>query len=137
MRLARTLKRRFGITAPRMWVRAHIPWYWRWPILLLMLGVGLALAWTMYESGMQFAGFERGNSEREMARLSAEVSRLHAENVRLQAALANSERQLSVERATQADLAKSVKALQEDNAHLKEDLLFFQKPPASTKLRSK
>lgn len=127
MRLLRTLKRHFGISAPRMWVHAQVPWYWRWPLLLLLLGVGLALAGTLYETGARFAGFERVEAESERVRLAREAGQLHVENARLRAALAESERQLSVERATQVDLANSVNVLQEESARLKEDLMFFRK----------
>lgn len=127
MRLLRRLKRHFGISAPRMWVQAHVSWYWRWPLLLLLLGTGLVLASMLYETGARFAGFERVEAQSERVRLAREVGQLHAENAKLRAALAESDRQLSVERATQIDLAKSVKGLQEESARLKEDLMFFRK----------
>ena len=44
----------------------------------------------------------------------------------LRARAAQNERQLQMERAAAADLAKQVKALTFDNAKLKEDLAFFQ-----------
>lgn len=126
MRIAHAVRRRFGITAPRVWVRAHIPWYWRWPLLLLMLVVGFGLAWLMYESGLRFAGFEKGEAQREVSQLADEVKQLRQENAQLRAAALNSERQLSMERATQTDLAKSLKMLQEENGRLKQDLLLMQ-----------
>ena len=132
MRFPRALKRHFGISAPQVWVHAHIPWYLRWPLLLILLGVGLALAGVLYETGARFAGFERGEAESERVRLAREVGQLRSENVKLRAALADSERQLSVERATQIDLAKSVKVLQEESARLKEDLMFFRKVKPGT-----
>lgn len=127
MRLLRSLKRHFGISAPHMWVQAHVPWYWRWPLLLLLLGVGLALAGTLYETGARFAGFERVEAESERGRLAREVGQLRSENAKLRTALAESDRRLSVERATQVDLAKSVNVLQEESAKLKEDLMVFRK----------
>jgi len=127
MRLLRTLKRHFGIAAPHVWVQAHVPWYWRWPLLLFLLGVGLALAGTLYETGARFAGFERVEAESERGRLVRDAAQLRAENVKLRTALAESDRQLSVERATQADLAKSLNVLQEESAKLKEDMMFFRK----------
>jgi hypothetical protein len=126
MRIAHAVRRRFGITAPRVWVRAHIPWYWRWPLLLLMLVAGLGLAWLMYESGLRFAGFEKGEAEREVSQLADEVKLLRQENAQLRAVSLNNERQLSMERATQTDLANSLKLLQEENGRLKQDLLLIQ-----------
>lgn len=127
MRLLRTLKRHFGISAPHVWVHSHLPWYLRWPLFLLLLGTGLMLASTLYETGARFAGFERIEAESERVRLAREVGQLRSENTKLRAALAESDRQLSVERAAQIDLAKSVKGLQEESARLKEDLMFFRK----------
>lgn len=127
MRLLRTLKRHFGISAPHMWVQAHTPWYFRWPLFILLLGTGLVLASMLYETGAHFAGFERIEAESERVRLARDVGQLRAENAKLRAALAESDRQLSVERAAQIDLAKSVKGLQEESARLREDLMFFRK----------
>lgn len=127
MRLLRTLKRHFGISAPHVWVHSHLPWYLRWPLFLLLLGTGLMLASTLYETGARFAGFERIEAESERVRLAREVGQLRSENTKLRAALAESDRQLSVERAAQIDLAKSVKGLQEESARFKEDLMFFRK----------
>lgn len=127
MRLLRTLKRHFGISAPHVWVHSHLPWYLRWPLFLFLLGTGLMLASTLYETGARFAGFERIEAESERVRLAREVGQLRSENTKLRAALAESDRQLSVERAAQIDLAKSVKGLQEESARFKEDLMFFRK----------
>lgn len=132
MRLLRTLKSHFGISAPRVWVRAHMPWYFSWPLLFLLLGVGVVLASALYETGAHFAGFERIEAESERTRLAREVEQLRADNARLRSALADRDRQLSVEQATQIDLAKSVKTLQDESARLKEDLMFFRKVKPTT-----
>jgi hypothetical protein len=51
----------------------------------------------------------------------------------LNARTAAAERQLQIERATYGDLAKQVKALEQENATLKEDLAFFQSLTATGK----
>jgi cell shape-determining protein MreC len=86
----------------------------------------------LYETGAHFAGFERVEAESERTRLAREVAQLRTDNARLQSALADRDRQLSVERATQIDLAKSVKTLQDESARLKEDLMFFRKVKPTT-----
>jgi hypothetical protein len=46
-RLALTLRRlrgRFGISAPRVAIRTHLPWYWRALAIVVLSGVSLALA---------------------------------------------------------------------------------------------
>ncbi len=126
MRLARAVKRRFGIAAPRMAVRTHVAWYWRWLLISFSLAAGLASAWWIYDIGSRLAGFNRGEADRSLAALSRQVTGLQRENGLLQARVAASERQLQIELATRKELTKSLKALQDQNAHLNEDLAFFR-----------
>jgi hypothetical protein len=116
----------FGISAPRMAVRAAIPWYWRWLGLIALALVILILARATYDFGKQFAGFDQSEADREVQRLSASNDKLQQEITEIRGQLAQSERQLQMERATYADLVKQMKTLTEENAALKEDLAFFQ-----------
>ena len=50
--LIRTLRRRFGIFAPRVAVRPHVPWYWRWIGFITLGGLVVWVGWTTYEYGM-------------------------------------------------------------------------------------
>lgn len=126
MSLRRTLKRRFGIAAPRVAVRTHVAWYWRWLGMLaagvLVVGIGLAT----YDFGMTFAGFHRQESNRELERLKETIGLQKGEIDKLRSLAARAESQLEIERATHGDVAKQVKALIEENAALKDDLAFFQ-----------
>jgi hypothetical protein len=126
MSLWRTLKRRFGIAAPRVAVRTHVPWYWRWLGLVtagaLVVGIGLAT----YDFGMTFAGFRREESDRELAKLKETIALQQAQIEKLGSLTAQAERQLEIERATHGDVAKQVRALLDENATLKDDLAFFQ-----------
>ena len=126
MSLWRTWKRRFGIAAPRVAVRTHVPWYWRWLGMItagaLVVGMGLAT----YDFGMTFAGFRREESNRELAILKETIARQQGEIEKLRSLGAQAERQLEIERATHGDVAKQVKALLDENATLKDDLAFFQ-----------
>ena len=116
----------FGISAPRIAVRAAIPWYWRWLGLVALALVILVLARATYDFGKQFAGFDQSEADREVQQLSASNSKLQQEIGEIRGQLAQGERQLQMERATYADLVKQMKALTGDNAGLKEDLAFFQ-----------
>jgi hypothetical protein len=127
MRIVRRLKRKYGIAVSPLAVRRRVAWYWRIPLAILLVTAGVALSWRMYEAGMRFAGFERGLAAEELRQLRDAISRLEAENKRLSAIAGQSERKIQIERATQAELAKSLKVLQDENAHLKEDLAFFRK----------
>jgi hypothetical protein len=116
----------FGISAPRMAVRAAIPWYWRWLGLIALAMTILLLSRAAYDFGKEFAGFDQSEADREVQRLGASNSRLQQELASVRGQIAQGERQLQMERATYADLVKQMKALSEENATLKEDLAFFQ-----------
>jgi hypothetical protein len=124
--IIKKFKRIFGISAPQMAVRAAIPWYWRW---LGMAAMGLAilmLARATYDFGKKFAGFDQGEANHEMQRLTDQNAKLEQEISQLRGELARSERNLQMERATYGDLVKQMKALTEENAVIKEDIAFFQ-----------
>ncbi|MDD5242152.1 MAG: hypothetical protein PHG47_10615 [Sulfuricella sp.] len=127
MRLRRTLKRNFGIAASPLTVRRHVAWYWRLPLLAMLLAGAAILSWWFYDAGMRFAGFERGVTVEELQRLREKVGALESENVSLRSDGAQSERRMQIEQITQKDLVKNVKTLQDENAQLKEDLVFFRK----------
>lgn len=118
----KSLKRRFGIQAPRVAVRPHVPWYLRWLVLTLG-GVALGgLVFAAYHYGEEFAGFNRYEVQDKLKTLSAENTLLAKENAALKSELAVAERQLHIERATYGDLAKQVKTLSLENAQLREDV---------------
>ena len=116
----------FGISAPRMAVRAAIPWYWRWLGLIALALIILLLSRAAYDFGKEFAGFDQSEADREVQRLGASNARLQQELAFVRGQIAQGERQFQMEHATYADLVKQMKALSEENATLKEDLAFFQ-----------
>ena len=122
----RTLKRRFGIAAPRVAVRTHVPWYWRWLGILTAGALVVGIGWATYDFGMTFAGFRREESNRELEKLKETTGRQQAEIDKLRSLATQAERQLEIERAMHGDVAKQVKALLEENATLRDDLAFFQ-----------
>jgi hypothetical protein len=129
----RQLKRKFGISAPRLAVRPHVPWYVRWAIVLpFVLGAG-GLVWWAYDSGLEFAGFHRGQTEHELTQLRAQVATLQVENARLSSQAASFERQAQVEHAANQETGKQLKGLNEENARIQEDLAFFQSLTSSGK----
>jgi len=126
MTMLRTLKRRYGIAAPRVAVHTHLPWYQRWLMGALLVAVVLGLAWLTYDFGRSLAGFHSGEAAAEQARLEDDVGRLQAENAELRNQLAAAERQMQIESSTQGNLTGQLKGLSDENALLKEDLAFFQ-----------
>jgi hypothetical protein len=127
----RTLKRRFGIFAPRVAVRAHVPWYWRWLGYTTLGGLIIGVGWTTYEYGMELAGFRQSEAQRVIAQMSTEIQNRDSRIGELRTQVASAERQLQIDRATYGDLGRQVKLLSEENAALKEDLALFQSLMAS------
>ncbi len=133
--MRRTLKsivRRFGIDAPRLAVRPHMPWYWRWSGVVAGGVLVAGVAWLTYDFGLEYAGFRQGEATRLRAQLDETVHQQQLELAALHAKAATAERQLQIERATFGDLARQVKSLAQENATLKEDLAFFQSLTAAT-----
>ena len=125
----RRLERRFSISAQRLSVRPHIPWYIRWaiaiPILLLLGGV----VWWAYDSGLELAGFHRGQAVKELEDLRENVLMLQEENAKLSRQAASFERQAQMEHAANQEIANQIKVLSDENVRLKENVSFFQNLP--------
>jgi len=126
MTVLRTLKRRYGIAAPRVAVHTHVPWYLRWLVLVGVATVVVGLAWLTYDFGRSLGGFHSGEAAAEQARLQGELERLEKENSELRDHLASTERQMQIALSTQGNLTSQIKTLSDENALLKEDLAFFQ-----------
>ncbi|MDO9011701.1 MAG: hypothetical protein Q7U78_07840 [Gallionella sp.] len=122
----RQVKHRFGIAAPRLSVRTHIAWYLRWCMILpFVLGAG-GLVWFAYESGLEFAGFHRGETQRELTGLNARLAGLTDENAQLNKKVVQYEQQIQIEQGRSQETARQMKSLNEENARLQGDLNFFQ-----------
>jgi len=75
---------------------------------------------------MRIAGFRSNESSREIQSLRDRVIELNSELVKLRSLAGSGESSLQIERATQKQLSWQVKALEAENAALKEDLAFFE-----------
>lgn len=124
--MLRKIKRRFGISAPQVAVRLHVAWYWRWLGILALITLATLLAWWGYDVGRRYSGFDKSEVEQELLRLNERASHLQQENAALRTEATGAERQLQIERAAYADLARQLKSLEEENTRIKEDLAFFQ-----------
>lgn len=122
----RRVKRSFGISAPRLAVRPHIPWYLRWSLTVPFVLASLGLAWWAYGSGLELAGFHRGIAREELNRLHDQVARLEGENKQLSSRVAQYERQIQIEQASNQETSRQLKNLSDENVRLQEDLAFFQ-----------
>lgn len=122
----RGVERRFSISAPQMSVRPHIAWYLRWSMMVPFVAAAIILAWWAYDSGLEFAGFHRGQAEQELSRLNDQVARLTRENAQLSNQVAQYERKIQIEQASNQETSDQLKNLAEENVQLQEDLVFFQ-----------
>jgi hypothetical protein len=125
-RLLKRIRQRFGISAPKMTVNTHVAWYWRWLGIVLVTSISLALAAWIYDAGRQFAGFDRSEIEQELAGLRESTVKLQVEAARLRGVADAGESRLKIEQSAQTQLGTQVKALEEENNRLKEDLAFFE-----------
>ncbi|MFA6015546.1 MAG: DUF6776 family protein [Gallionellaceae bacterium] len=129
--ILRKIKRKFGISAPHLSVRPHVPWYVRWAITLPFVLASGALVWWAYDTGLELAGFHRSVAEQELGELRDKVVLLEVENSKLSSLLSATERQAQIDHAVMQETAKQVIALSEENIRIKEDLSFFQNLPAT------
>lgn len=125
----RHFERRFSISAQRLSVRPHVPWYVRWAIAIpFVLALG-GLVWWAYDSGLELAGFHRGQAVKELEGLRETLLSLQEENAKLSSQAASFERQAQMEHAANQEIANQIKALGDENVRLKENLTFFQNLP--------
>lgn len=123
----RRLRGRFGIAAPRVTVRTHVPWYWRALAIAVTGAVAIALAGWVYDAGRRIAGFDSSETAQEIGVLTQKVSELQTEVAKLRAANDASESSLQIERTAQQQLTAQVQALEADNNRLKEENAVFER----------
>jgi hypothetical protein len=129
MKMIRSFRRKFSISAPRLSVRAYVPWYVRSAIAVpILIVIGFAVLWA-YDSGLELAGFHRGRAEKELSELRERVAVLQEENANMTNQIAAFERQGQIEKAADVEVSAQVKSLNDENTRLKEDLLFFENLP--------
>jgi hypothetical protein len=125
----RKFERRFSISAQKLSVRPHVPWYIRWIIAIpFILIVGGAIWWA-YDSGLELAGFHRGQAVKELEDLRENLLVLQDENSKLSSQAASFERQAQMEHAANQEIADQIRVLSEENNKLKENLSFFKNLP--------
>jgi hypothetical protein len=118
----RKVRQRFGIAAPHVAVHSPVPWYLRWLGIALLLGISAASAAWIYDAGRRFAGFDRNEVETELSSVRAQLSAAQDELGKLRAVANASDSRLAIERTAQQKLAQQIRALEQDNARLREEL---------------
>lgn len=117
-----------SISAPKMTIKRHMPWPLRILLLVVAIGVGGAMAMWAYDLGRSnFAGLNPDGMRDQVEILNEQVKKLSAEREQFSTTANAAESQLNIERSAQTQLANQIKALESENAKLKEDLSFFEK----------
>ena len=129
----RLRRRSAGISARRMAVRPAVPWYWRIAQTAAGVGAIVLVAWGALALFSDRWG--HADAERHIERMEQELRRQQSELAELRSKVAQTDRQVQIDRAAAADLMKHVKSLTFENAQLKEDLAFFQSLMSSTQGR--
>jgi len=107
----RRIKRHFGLTAKQVAVRSKRPWYFQWSIAALYVVLGYGVAYW------QFAGAE--DVHQKLRQTALENQSLHTKIIQV-------ERQLQIEQAAQTSLTQELNKVQDENMHIKQDLVFYK-----------
>ena len=124
--LNRLFQRKFGIAVRKVGVRSEIPWPFRILIWAGVIALAMVFAGALYDAGRRFAGFDRAASESRLDEAIAKVAVLESQLARAQEALRAGEGRLAVEASSVARLAQQLKAVQDENLALKEELSLFE-----------
>lgn len=123
------LHNRQSISASKLVVRPHVPWYRRLLMSLVGLLLVASLAYGMYVIGQntaQPASNITVTADPVLEQILESNSCLEKYDTALCSQLAELVRQLQISNATRADLVKQVRSLDEENERLREDLTLFQ-----------
>ena len=101
-------------------------WYWRALAMIAILSISFAFAAWIYDAGMRIAGFHSNESVREIQSLRNHLMELDGELTKLRSLAGSGESSLQIERTAQQQLSRQARALELENAALKEDLAFFE-----------
>jgi hypothetical protein len=107
----RRIRRHFGLTAKQVAVRSKRPWYFQWGVAALYVLLGYLAAYWQITGGENIHG--------QLRQATLENQTLHTKIIQV-------ERQLQIEQAAQSNLAKELSSVQDENIHLKEDLIFYK-----------
>lgn len=99
------------------WIRLSI-------IVLIFLGFLSAFSIFTYQLGGSISGAAPANAQ--LSELKQQVEKLDSEREKLSSTANSADSEITIERATQKQLASQVQTLTAENNKLKEDLSFFQ-----------
>lgn len=104
----RSIRKHYGLTAKQVAVRSKRPWFFEWIGWLVCGLVGFGVAYFIYNYN------------------HVDVESIIMENQSLSTQIIKLERQLQMSNATQQNFQEELKAIQDENIKMKEDLLFYK-----------
>lgn len=108
----RRIRRHFGLTAKQVAVRSQRPWYFQWMTTAALVLTGYLIAYWQFAAGGEDVG--------------AKLRQAIFEGQSLQTKVIQLERQLQIEQVAQHNLEKELNVVQDENIHIKEDLVFYK-----------
>jgi len=123
----RRLRGRFGITAPQLAIRPHLPWHVKLLLLGLIASLIVAFFALIYDAGRSVVGYDGGELDKLVEQLRANNAALDEEVAKMRSLLSSSESTLQIERSAQKLLSEQNGLLVAENAKLKEDLAVFER----------
>jgi len=117
----RKFRRRFGITAPSVVVRSHVSWQWYVVVGIVAVLLIVTGAWIFVQRS------EVGSINSELETLRLKLRELDDERLLLRSTAGTEQNIALMERSAQQQLVVRVKALESENAALKEDMLLFER----------
>jgi hypothetical protein len=123
----RRVRRSFGISAPRMAVRTHLPWWGRSAVVITLVAIIAGMWWWGFDFGQIFGGFNRKEVEAKLLTLETENTKLKAEGTELRARNSTLDSELAMARGSAEAQQKQSVELSGENAQLKDELAFLQK----------
>ncbi len=121
------MRQHFGISAPRMAIRTHLPWWGRGALLGTLLVLVAGMWWWGFDFGQIFSGFNRKEIEARLVTLEADTAKLRHEAAELRTRNTTIESELAMARGAQEALTRQSTEQAGENAQLKEELAFLQK----------
>lgn len=115
------IKRRFGISAPRVVVRSHLPWYWFAVPIVLGLSLIAAIFWVVMQKN------EAGVMAFELEHLQQTTQSQRKELDLLRSTAGTSQNAVEIEKAAQQQLMLKIRDLELENSALKEDMRLFER----------
>ena len=114
-------RRRFGISAPRVAVRPHVPWQWQVTAVIGGVALVAAIVWSVAQRG------EMAGAKREMEEIRGQLAVAEDELSRLRFSSGTEQNAVQMERSAQQQLVARLKVLEAENVGLKEEIALFER----------